>query len=565
MIKKAVLTLTIAPFLMVFSDLVFSDEYYYFHINNRAGSFGSSPDESCRNYVQSDSPAVSDTYFLVSNSNSSSGKACRYYVAGGYTTSNIIKSSASECPQSVASGCGDANYVAYLENNPLALPTKTDQECQSEFGGAETRLVSESDSYGYSAGYGACTVKASGATVCITASDHQPAQCSSTWIAESTGDYGNYAPDSEGGSPGAPTEFNVPDYLNALPGECTASSCVQIGDTAYLVDWDTAPDWFEYTDANGNTISGPSGGDPTDPGGDNGGGDTGGDPDDGSTVPDFEFDESGVIEAIGSAGQSNQNAINALSNDVTGAISSQTNTLTDSLTDQTTDLTTATTNQTDALTDSLDDQTTDVTDAIGDQTGSLNSKLGDLQTAIVDGMKNITVRVSGGGGGSSGGSDGEGDGEGDGEEEGFLDTLIDKLASLFDAKFEEAATSSELPSDGDTAGMIDGEGVTDEIIQSLDQEAEQENTAIYDEFEGIFEGGGIIDGALSPLRDFVTSFLPSLPTGGCTPLVFGAGERSFTIDCEGFNLLKAALSWVLFFFTAYQLISIPMDARKAQQ
>ena len=113
--------------------------------------------------------------------------------------------------------------------------------------------------------------------------------------------------------------------------------------------------------------------------------------------------------------------------------------------------------------------------------------------------------------------------------------------------------------------MIDGEGVTDEIIQSLDQEAEQENTAIYDEFEGIFEGGGIIDGALSPLRDFVTSFLPSLPTGGCTPLVFGAGERSFTIDCEGFNLLKAALSWVLFFFTAYQLISIPMDARKAQQ
>ena len=101
-------------------------------------------------------------------------------------------------------------------------------------------------------------------------------------------------------------------------------------------------------------------------------------------------------------------------------------------------------------------------------------------------------------------------------------------------------------------------------MQSLEQGADQQNTAIYDEFKGFFEGGGVIDGALAPLRDFVTSFLPNLPTGGCTPLTFGAGERSFTIDCEGFNLLKAALSWLLFFFTAYQLISITMDARKSQ-
>ena len=373
-------------------------------------------------------------------------------------------------------------------------------------------------------------------------------------------------------------DFSSPTYLNPLPGGCSdPSSCVTIGDTSYLVDWDAAPDYFSYVDSSGNIQSGSGGGgDPTDPGGDNGGGDTGGDPDDGSTVPEFEFDESGIIEAIRSSGQSNRNSIDALSNDVTREINDQTNdlnaataaqteSLNSTINDQTSELVTQGDRQTGKVTTAITSQTQSIASTLDSQTGSLTSKLGDLQTAIVDGMKNITVRVSGGGGGSSGGSDGEGDGEGDGEEEGFLDTLIDKLASLFDAKFEEAATSSELPSDGDTAGMIDGEGVTDEIIQTLDQEAEQENTAIYDEFEGIFEGGGIIDGALSPLRDFVTSFLPSLPTGGCTPLVFGAGERSFTIDCEGFNLLKAALSWVLFFFTAYQLISIPMDARKAQQ
>lgn len=563
MIKKAVLTLSIAPFLMVFS----SESYAWTSLGTNSGGNADCNWNNtgyktwCKTVCRIDSDgscaatASDDAYNLVYPTverliGDDNVYYIRRYISSdrpfNYFHARIYRDS----PAAFSFPPGGETVYNH---------TYTDAQCQSQNGGSGTRTVSEEQSYGYPASGGACTVKATGATVCLIASEHQPAQCSSTWVAESTG---QVATPSSGGatdSPGAPTEFNVPDYLNALPGECTASSCVQIGDTAYLVDWDTAPDWFEYTDANGNTISGPSGGDPTDPGGDNGGGDTGGDPDDGSTVPDFEFDESGVIEAIGSAGQSNQNAINSLSNDVTGAISSQTNTLTDSLTDQTTDLTTATTNQTEALTDSLDDQTTDVTDAIGDQTGSLNSKLGDLQTAIVDGMKNITVRVSGGGGGSSGGSDGEGDGEGDG----FLDTLIDKLASLFDTKFEEAANSSELPGDADTAGMINGEGVADEVIDSLEQDVEEQNTAIYDEFEGIFEGGGIIDGALSPLRDFVTSFLPSLPTGGCTPLVFGAGERSFTIDCEGFNLLKAALSWVLFFFTAYQLISIPMDARKA--
>ncbi|MGP9768145.1 hypothetical protein ACT3UM_20730 [Halomonas sp. AOP13-D3-9] len=498
------------------------------------------------------------------------------------------KITSGSCDSTVSYCNTDPDFPSLLANNPSLLPKKTDEECSSS-NGDTINVSASSANYLNSGGSvkthgGACSITSAGGVTACTGTDDN-VECSISVESSSTGDYGEFTEDSslnggwgEGDGTFSVVDFNTPEYLTPLPGGCSdPSSCVTIGDTSYLVDWDSAPDYFSYVDSNGTTHSNPSGGggggsgggDPTDPGGDTGGdtgddtggGDSGGDAgggddsgnddsDDnnggggsggGSTVPDFEFDESGIIEAIGSAGQSNRNAINALSNDVTGAISDQTN-----------DLNTATTAQTDALKSTLNNQTDSLTSSLDDQTDTLTGSLDALGTSIADAINGL------------GADEGEGEGEGEGDQEGFFEGLVDSLADRFDSKIDGALNPDGMPGDSETAGMIDGEGAADSVMESLEQGADQQNTAIYDEFEGFFEGGGVIDGTLAPLRDFVTSFLPNLPTGGCTPLTFGAGERSFTIDCEGFNLLKAALSWLLFFFTAYQLISIPMDARKSQ-
>lgn len=583
MIKKAVLPILLAPFLMVFSV----DSFAYW------ATVGIVKTESSVRYMLEVNSCytINKCYSVASSDPYSSPDTKLVFLWKG---SDPIP---------------DSDYIEYNITNTVY----TDEQCAEKFSGESVPVSASSANYltsGGSAftGGGVCSVSGAGG---VMACSGDPVECVLDLEATSTGekfDINVVNADLKAGGDGtfSVMEFTSPDYLNELPGGCTdSSSCVQIGDKSYLVDWDSAPDYFEYVDSDGNVHSKPSSGggntgggdpsdptDPTDPGGDTGGGDTGGgddfgndDSDDssggggsggGSTVPDFEFDESGIIEAIRSSGQSNRNSIDALSNDVTREINDQTNdlnaattaqteALNSTINDQTAELVTQGDRQTGRVTTAITSQTQSIQNTLDGQTRSLNSTLGDLQKAIVDGMKNIKVRFSGGGKRGSGGEpNGEGESEGDGEEEGFLDTLIDKLASLFDAKFDQAANSSDIPSAGDTAGMIDGEGAGNNVMQSLEEGIEEKNTAIYDDFKGVFDGGGVIDGTLTPLRDFVTSFLPSLPTGGCTPLTFGAGERSFTIDCEGFNLLKAALSWVLFFFTAYQLISIPMDTRKSQ-
>jgi len=562
MIKKAVLPVLLTPFLMVFSINAIANYMSFRSMNN---TFHNSPSAACTSVFSGRSPSlkyISDSFACSVEAFKNSGGGSRHIYS--------VQATPVTCPSNNPKVCVTQEAFDYISQNPRSIPKMTDEECQSENG--DTFTTSNHDTYNYlQAGgsvkshNGACTVSSPGGVSGCTGSG-ESLSCIIDIESSSTNEYGMYGEHITGGLDSSSDgtfsviDFNTPDYLEPLPGNCSdPSSCVTIGDTSYLVDWDSAPDYFSYVDSNGTTYSKPSSGggsggdngggdptDPTDPGGDNGGGGSDG----GSTVPDFEFDESGIIEAIGTAGRSNRNAINALSNDVTGAISDQTNSLNNATTTQTNALNSTLNNQTHSLTSSLDDQTNDLTTAIDDQTGSLSGSLDALGTSIVDAINSL------------GADEGEGDGEGD--QEGFFEGLVDSLADRFDNKIDGALNPNGMPGDSETAGMIDGEGVADDVMESLEQGADQSNTAIYDEFEGIFEGGGIIDGALEPLRDFVTSFLPSLPTGGCTPLTFGAGERSFTIDCEGFNLLKAALSWVLFFFTAYQLISIPMDARKSQ-
>ncbi|PCC21861.1 hypothetical protein CIK78_07180 [Halomonas sp. JB37] len=250
-----------------------------------------------------------------------------------------------------------------------------------------------------------------------------------------------------------------------------------------------------------------------DSGGNSGGGSSGG----GSTVPDFEFDESGIIEAIGSAGRSNRNAINALSNDVSGTINDQTN-----------DLNSTLNSQTDSLSNSLDDQTDNLTSTINDQTSTLTGSLDTLGTSIVE-------AINGFGLGAGGDSEGEGgDGEGDGLLGGISDLLngmVDNLVSTFT---EDLGEGDDL---FDSSGMDD---TLDGIAVQEQQHADDVNS-LMDE---------IGDGATSGITDQITSRLPSLPSGGCIPLSFGPME----ISCQAFNTIKLWLTWIIYFWTVVSIV-----------
>ncbi|WP_447043558.1 hypothetical protein [Vreelandella sp. H-I2] len=356
-------------------------------------------------------------------------------------------------------------------------------------------------------------------------------------------------------------DFSAPDYLNALPGGCSdPSSCVKIGDTSYLVDWESAPDYFSYVDSSGNTHTksssgGGSGGDtggdtgggdngggdptdptdPTDPGGDNGGGDTGGGDDSdndngggsggGSTVPEFEFDESGIIEAIRSSGQSNRNAINALSNDVTGSLSDQTREINEQI-----DFSSLT------VTDALSDQTSDVTDTIDGQTETITDSLDALGTTFTDALKGLGL-------GSIGDDTGDGDGDGEGEgEDGEGDGLLGGISKLLN-RMVDKLTSRFTEDLGDGDDLFDASGMDETLdgVAAQEQEYTGEVNALMDQ---------IGDGATSDIADQITSRLPSLPSGGCTPIAFGPIE----ISCRPFDLIKSWLTWIIYFWTVVSIV-----------
>lgn len=565
MIKKAVLPLLTAPFLMVFSDLSFA-------------SAGLCPPSITLNFATGTSPRT----FPYTSFN---GRICYY---GGYSiTLDPAKY------ESIFPGA-----FAQFSSGDFSIPVKTDEECSASNPSSIT-VSRSSANYLTSGGSfkthgGTCSISSSGGVVVCSEDD----QCSISVESYSTNEEGVFVVDSslnrgwgetklenrrafDVSESDLTSDFSPSSYLNPLPGGCSDNSaCLTIGDTSYLVDWDSAPDYFSYVDSNGTVHSKPSSGggggdngggdngggdptnptDPTDPGGDNGGGDGdtggggpggnngdtpgGGGSGGGSTVPDFEFDESGIIEAIGSAGRSNRDAINALSNDVTGAISNQTNELNNATSAQTDALSSALSTQTDSLTSSLDNQTDSVTSALDDQTGILTGALDALSTSIVDAINSL----------------GSGEGEGEG---GLWDGLIDSLAGLFGSGAGEAADSfasglEETTSDA-AFDEFDQQGYAEELFDTY----ESEQIGLLEErLEALL---ATVDTALSPYRNLISRLIPDVPTSTCTPIIFGSGHMSFTIDCEGFNLLKAMLAWVLYVFTAYTIVSTIFSYRSGAQ
>lgn len=560
MIKKAVLPLLTAPFLMVFSLDAFAAP-----LVNTTTKLCNANDSGCI------SNTVSEYSSRISTALAKDSAKAPEDVCYGYDH---------RLTQSPWGSSGNVGIAAYLKRtssiacgpNDPPIPDSyamNDAQCKRNMGDSLTASPSVANylNSGGSAGAigGACTFSGGAG---VTSCSGDPVECSIPIDATSSNEVADYNKEGESIGEGDGTfsviEFNTPEYLNELPGGCSdPSSCVTIGDTSYLVDWDSAPDYFSYVDSNGTIHSKPSSGggsdggdtdggdngggnptDPTDPGGDNGGDDSGGDAgggddsgnddsDDnngggsggGSTVPEFEFDESGIIEAIGSAGRANQNAINALSNDVTGALSDQTREINEQI-----DFSSLT------VTDALSDQTSDVTDAIDSQTGTLTNSLDALGTTFTDALKGLGL---GSVGDDSG--DGEGDGEGEGEDgEGdgllggiskLLNRMVDKLASRF----------TEDLGDGDD--LFNSSGMDDTLDGAALQEQEHG-----DEINSLMDEIG--DGATSGIADQITSRLPSLPSGGCVPLQFGPME----ISCQSFNTIKLWLTWIIYFWTVVSIV-----------
>lgn len=174
----------------------------------------------------------------------------------------------------------------------------------------------------------------------------------------------------------------------------------------------------------------------------------------------------------------------------------------------------------------------------------------------------------GGSGGSGGGSGGSDSGSGDtGDDDGLgLGDVIDAINDGFNGLVDTFTDTEGAPSENEIREGFDGEGVNDDVMSQLDEDATAAQGDLNDRFRDYFTNeGSALGQTLGYVRDKVTGLVPEVSSGGCTPLVFGSGERSFTIDCEHFNLIKAALAWLLYFFTAYQVTAIAFSYRNGSE
>lgn len=174
----------------------------------------------------------------------------------------------------------------------------------------------------------------------------------------------------------------------------------------------------------------------------------------------------------------------------------------------------------------------------------------------------------GGSGGSGGGSGGSDSGAGDtGDDDGLgLGDVIDAINDGFNGLVDTFTDTEGAPSENEIREGFDGEGVNDDVMSQLDEDATAAQGDLNDRFRDYFTNeGSALGQTLGYVRDKVTGLVPEVSSGGCTPLIFGSGERSFTIDCEHFNLIKAALAWLLYFFTAYQVTAIAFSYRNGSE
>ncbi|WP_210725885.1 hypothetical protein [Modicisalibacter radicis] len=196
---------------------------------------------------------------------------------------------------------------------------------------------------------------------------------------------------------------------------------------------------------------------------------------------------------------------------------------------------------------------------------------------------------SGGGSGSGGGIDwgddadeptgstdengdplGQGDGEGDstlGDVVGAINKLKTTVRNGFDGIVDKFTSTDGAPDESDIRGDFDGQGVADDVMETLETDNEEIDGDLTERYQDLFESDSSIVGqAVGYVRDKATGWLPELPSGGnCSPLEFTFQGHTLSIDCRVFDLIKAALSWILFFFTAYQITMIALSYRNGSE
>lgn len=395
----------------------------------------------------------------------------------------------------------NSDPVESFPDSPIYNHIYTNEECQSQYSDA---TVLSSD-YGETASTGACSLT--------------PAASSQTTLCSAYNGQGNKAPDgyqycsgswdatstgevnTPGSGSGATSSETVPDYLTPID-ECTSYNCVTIDGQTYEVDQSAINEDDNVTSFNndGTTVHFYA----------NGGFKL--------TQPDGSYE---ITDAQGNTTYHNADG-------------------------------------------SIDPNGGSDSGSDGGDSGS-PTDAGDIDFSDSDGGGTTPGTSTD----EEGNPEGMGSGDGDstlGDVVGAITNLRNSLTGTLQEGFQgvvDKLTSTDgMPSEADAIAMVDGEGASDDVMETLQSQYDETNEGLVEDYEGVFkDDGGILGQALSEVGDMATSLLPSIPSGGCAPLVFGSGDASFTIPCKVFDMIKAALSWILFFFTVYEVTSIGLGYR----
>ncbi|WP_353979476.1 hypothetical protein [Salinicola endophyticus] len=178
------------------------------------------------------------------------------------------------------------------------------------------------------------------------------------------------------------------------------------------------------------------------------------------------------------------------------------------------------------------------------------------------------------GGSNDSGSNDSGDGEESEEPGDGLDAVLDAIGGVrkaindgFSNLVDTFTNQDGAPSAADVESEFDGQGLTDDLMSQLDTQNEDVQGEITQRYRDLFEDDSSLLGqGLSYVKGVATAWLPEIPGGGgCVPLTFSFQGHTVTIECRVFDLIKAALSWLLFFFTCYQITMIALSYRSASE
>lgn len=173
--------------------------------------------------------------------------------------------------------------------------------------------------------------------------------------------------------------------------------------------------------------------------------------------------------------------------------------------------------------------------------------------------------------GSTGGDSGTDDGTDDGE---GLDGVIDAIGSVrkaindgFNNLIDTFTNEDGAPTGDQVAADFDGQGVSDDLMSTFETDNEGVQDDLTQRYQDLFDSdSSIIGQALNTVKGVATGWLPTISSsGGCTPLTFTFQGHTLSIECRVFDLIKAALSWILFFFTAYQITLIALSYRNSSE